>query len=658
MDVLLLQDLVGNVRNDIINGSYINNQNNNTKFKPNSDHFGDYILFSPTTESGILYRHDLQITEIPAIKPITQNRNQNTVLSGILIHTKKDNIGVYSAYRPNGKSDPTQLFEYKLQGERIIIGGDFNLHHELWGSITHNKYSVEFINYLANSEYELCNSKEATFKNSTTNKESHIDLTIKSNNIEIKNWHVLNHNYPKLFDHYLILFEIHLTPENGYNLRRKTWNINSNNWYKFTHAMNLSINKLSQYINHCSKICAKNPLNKQLHRTEINRINTDITNTTINNANSTIGQKHFYVGYNPWWNKKCETKKQQRKRIHRRRSRIKKKYYKSEYLQSIYPTLNDFPEWNEIIIKCRAIRNKRTCVIRKSKRIKSRDINYTVQNPHLHTKKLWKTINHQQFKQDNHIPPIFINKNTTIQTTNDNQKATLIHNVTKHPPQPEFKQKHINHHVNIETEINEILTGYESIESEPDTNPDNILNSKIYLYEIINCISELNTQKAIGEDQIHNVMLKKLSITFIENIILPFFNLCFKYHIFPDLWNKANILPIPKPEKDHRYATNYRPIAISSCFGKLYERILAKRLQAFCAYYKIFNNYQCGFQINKQCQDMLNIFLTDAYKCMDIKTDMDCIFTDFSKAYDTIWHKGLYWKLHTLYARGNIFSIK
>ena len=34
---------------------------------------------------------------------------------------------------------------------------------------------------------------------------------------------------------------------------------------------------------------------------------------------------------------------------------------------------------------------------------------------------------------------------------------------------------------------------------------------------------------------------------------------------FPKDWSKATIIPIPKPNKDHTEATNYRPIALTSC---------------------------------------------------------------------------------------------
>ena len=35
---------------------------------------------------------------------------------------------------------------------------------------------------------------------------------------------------------------------------------------------------------------------------------------------------------------------------------------------------------------------------------------------------------------------------------------------------------------------------------------------------------------------------------------------------FPKDWSKATIIPIPKPNKDHTEATNYRPIALDKLF--------------------------------------------------------------------------------------------
>jgi potassium voltage-gated channel Eag-related subfamily H protein 8 len=40
----------------------------------------------------------------------------------------------------------------------------------------------------------------------------------------------------------------------------------------------------------------------------------------------------------------------------------------------------------------------------------------------------------------------------------------------------------------------------------------------------------------------------------------------------PSIWKLANVIPIPKPGKDHAEPSNYRPIALTSCVFKTMER--------------------------------------------------------------------------------------
>ena len=56
------------------------------------------------------------------------------------------------------------------------------------------------------------------------------------------------------------------------------------------------------------------------------------------------------------------------------------------------------------------------------------------------------------------------------------------------------------------------------------------------------------------------------------------FDWSFKIGHVPKLWKKANIVPIPKPDRDHSVCKNYRPIALLSGVGKLLERIIRMRL--------------------------------------------------------------------------------
>ena len=151
-------------------------------------------------------------------------------------------------------------------------------------------------------------------------------------------------------------------------------------------------------------------------------------------------------------------------------------------------------------------------------------------------------------------------------------------------------------------------------------------------------------------------MIKHFGPKVIQNIT-NLFNKCMKNGCFPTIWNEAHVLPIPKPMKDHNNPNNYRPIAISSCLGRVLEKILANRLQHFCIKNKIFNNFQCGFQLNRCCDDVLTTFVSDIQCASDMITDIDVVFTDFSKAYDRVWHNGLLYKLIENGVTGNILNV-
>ena len=73
---------------------------------------------------------------------------------------------------------------------------------------------------------------------------------------------------------------------------------------------------------------------------------------------------------------------------------------------------------------------------------------------------------------------------------------------------------------------------------------------------------------------------------------LQLFNKCMAKGQHPQAWNYANMHPIPKPNDIHDIPDNYRPIAISSCQSRLFERLLAKRLQQYCYQSKMFDNNQ------------------------------------------------------------------
>ena len=61
------------------------------------------------------------------------------------------------------------------------------------------------------------------------------------------------------------------------------------------------------------------------------------------------------------------------------------------------------------------------------------------------------------------------------------------------------------------------------------------------------------------------------------------------YGIYPISLNCANILPIHKPKRSKTDISSYRPIAITSVIGRLFDHLLAAKIQTHC----ISNNIFC-----------------------------------------------------------------
>ena len=71
-------------------------------------------------------------------------------------------------------------------------------------------------------------------------------------------------------------------------------------------------------------------------------------------------------------------------------------------------------------------------------------------------------------------------------------------------------------------------------------------------------------------------------------------NRSFEEGIFPDIWKIANVIPTIK-KGDKSYPSNYRPVALLSCIGKLQERIVFKNMYTFLLDNNLLYNYQSGF---------------------------------------------------------------
>ena len=151
-------------------------------------------------------------------------------------------------------------------------------------------------------------------------------------------------------------------------------------------------------------------------------------------------------------------------------------------------------------------------------------------------------------------------------------------------------------------------------------------------------------------------MLKASSSTVLP-ILHKIFNKVLDTGNFPKIWNIDSLTPIHKkgPKDD---TNNYRGISVSSCVGKLFCRILNNRIINFAENNDIFKKEQTGFRKSHRTSDNIFILKTilSKYLYKGSKKIFAC-FVDFSKAFDSVWQKGLLFKLYSNGIRGKIFNI-
>ena len=113
----------------------------------------------------------------------------------------------------------------------------------------------------------------------------------------------------------------------------------------------------------------------------------------------------------------------------------------------------------------------------------------------------------------------------------------------------------------------------------------------------------------------------------------------------------ANITPIYK-KGNPQLPTNYRPIASLHYISKIFERALYNRLISYLNNQNLLSNQQYGFLSGISTHDAVINLLEFVYNSLDKKHHNINIFIDLSKAFDTVNHEILLYKLTCFGIRG------
>ena len=98
--------------------------------------------------------------------------------------------------------------------------------------------------------------------------------------------------------------------------------------------------------------------------------------------------------------------------------------------------------------------------------------------------------------------------------------------------------------------------------------------------EFLAAASNLTLFTATGPDKVAYATLKHLPRSGMD-LLLYIFNLSWSSHFFPSIWKTSSIISIHKMGKPLDSPASFRPLSLTSCVSKLFERIILSRLLFF-----------------------------------------------------------------------------
>ena len=354
-----------------------------------------------------------------------------------------------------------------------------------------------------------------------------------------------------------------------------------------------------------------------LRNEDINTAVLNFTHTFLDLVKSSIPYKFVTVRPRdrPWYN--SEIRKTSRKRD------------RHKHIATISGKLSDWSRYKHI-------RNKVNNMKKQAKEIFFNNIEFTLNDiSSSNPRQYWKIV--KMLVKDNSskcdiIPPL-LNENDTYSFT-DIEKANTLNNYF--------------------SSISNIDDSQARLPPFSKKTDKQLYNFTITEQDTIDVLSNLNINKANGPDEISHRMLKET----VKTICVPLtiiFNRSIQENIFPDFWKDSHVMPLFK-KGDKNIVSNYRPISLISCVGKVMERVVFKYIYNYLHANDLIYAKQSGFLPGHSTVYQLIDIYNQICSAFDERKSTCIIFCDISKAFDRVWHSGLLFKLSQYGIEGNILN--
>ena len=130
--------------------------------------------------------------------------------------------------------------------------------------------------------------------------------------------------------------------------------------------------------------------------------------------------------------------------------------------------------------------------------------------------------------------------------------------------------------------------------------------------------------------------------------LLAIFNAAFELGVCPQIWRQAIIITLLKAGKPASELASFRPISLTSCICKTFERMLSDRLFHIVETRNLLSPYQAGYRKMRACDDQIGRIIQgieDGFEQDPFHRSV-LVLLDFSKAFDQVWREKLLLSLH------------
>ena len=247
----------------------------------------------------------------------------------------------------------------------------------------------------------------------------------------------------------------------------------------------------------------------------------------------------------------------------------------------------------------------------------------------------WKRINRlRESKRHKHIESLVIDGERIFESQKIAESfARNLESKFKKDDNPRFNNKHKN-------EVEDFLRNKNS-------NGRTHFIKEFTMMELVHAIKNMNSKTSIDPSGISNKMLK-YSGPILKERLLELFNQCLLVKKVPKSWRHSEITMLLKPGQDSSIVNSYRPISMTSCIARLFERMVLSRLQQFLKNNNLIIKNQSGFRKSRQTRDNLFHLIQKSQESFNKEEKSLAIFFDVAAAFDKVWHQGLLFKLYSL----------